>query len=409
MATELRAYNAQGEQLFITPDADGPQFEEFDTVGDAFDRMEALKSAWRWDRERAGYVAADGFVRNRIAYFRLDDEEWSRAQVAAHAQERAARKAALAQQQGAEEAPQEAERAEDTTARRRELAASRSANSYEPAADAVRAFVREMAPGGDLRVRVTEGAEVFVSREDLHAMVYDNAGAEGRAQAAVRIREAVAAHVDRGERAVHMMFPSNGMRPALYLGDVMALLNRWENDSRSEETARTVARSVWRRADGFVPVWTGGVLHGWTFAVAGESDVRYGWATGRPNSLSSAMWSTREAAESSLKGEPVTERTARLARLDRVFLAGYATSPPMTHEERRIAAGLVADRHTQGGTALFQGRDRAQMASEYVIKDPYDLMNAYGWARLDAGAIERPAHTCSWGCGTPCPQAAARA
>jgi hypothetical protein len=91
--TELRAYNAQGEQLFITPDADGPQFETFDTVGAAFDRMEALKSAWRWDRERAGYVAADGFVRNRIAYFRLGDEHWTREAVAAHAQKRAARKA----------------------------------------------------------------------------------------------------------------------------------------------------------------------------------------------------------------------------------------------------------------------------------------------------------------------------
>ncbi|MEU9354938.1 hypothetical protein AB0D65_29085 [Streptomyces griseoloalbus] len=108
MTTELRAYNAKDEQLYFLPDENARQFEAFDTVGAAFDRMEALKSAYRWDRERR-HDTGNGFVRNRIAYFRMDDEKWTRDAVTEHAQVRAARKAKLAaHNDGASTEPQEA-------------------------------------------------------------------------------------------------------------------------------------------------------------------------------------------------------------------------------------------------------------------------------------------------------------
>ncbi|MFI0967138.1 hypothetical protein ACH4S8_37990 [Streptomyces sp. NPDC021080] len=234
MSHELRAYNAQGEQLFITPDADGPQFESFETLGEAFDRMEALKSAYRWDSERAGYVAADGFVRNRIARFRFDDEEWTRAQVAAYAVKRAARKAALAERPAAEEEPQQApaeeERSEEAAAQR--VAAVEDcearADSYELAVSAVRGFVRELPVGGALLVRTVDGTQAPVSREDLHALVYDNAGPQARAAAVVRVREAVRVHAVHGALPAYMLFPSRGMRPVLYLRALMAVVKRCE-------------------------------------------------------------------------------------------------------------------------------------------------------------------------------------
>lgn len=93
MTTELRAFNAQGEQLYFVPDTDARQFLEFDKVGAAFDRMESTRTAWRW--------IADGsrFVRNRVASFRMDHEEWTRDDVAQYAQVRAARRARLAAQE----------------------------------------------------------------------------------------------------------------------------------------------------------------------------------------------------------------------------------------------------------------------------------------------------------------------
>jgi hypothetical protein len=91
--TELRAYNAQGQPLLWVADLDSSNVLEFDTVGAAFDRMEATRTAFRWDAEAAR------FVRNRIASFRMDAEEWTRDAVAEHAQERAARKDAVAPQE----------------------------------------------------------------------------------------------------------------------------------------------------------------------------------------------------------------------------------------------------------------------------------------------------------------------
>jgi hypothetical protein len=95
MATELRAYNAQGQPLLWTADLDSPNALEFDTVSEAFDRMEATRTAFRWDAEQGR------FIRNRVAMFRMDDEEWTRDAVAAYAEKRAARKA----QQEPEERP----------------------------------------------------------------------------------------------------------------------------------------------------------------------------------------------------------------------------------------------------------------------------------------------------------------
>lgn len=97
MATELRAYNAQGEPLLWVTDLDSSNVLTFDTVGAAFDRMEATRTAYRWDRERHN-ATGNGFIRNRVAMFRMDAEEWTRDAVAEHAEVRAARKAAVAPQ-----------------------------------------------------------------------------------------------------------------------------------------------------------------------------------------------------------------------------------------------------------------------------------------------------------------------
>ncbi|MFE6000228.1 hypothetical protein ACFQ6C_25765 [Streptomyces sp. NPDC056454] len=82
---------------------------------------------------------------------------------------------------------------------------------------------------------------------------------------------------------------------------------------------------------------------------------------------------------------PVDTRAGVLARLDAVWSKGYVTSPCMTHEERRVAAEIVADDYTEGGARLVHGRDRAALVTEYRAKDPYDLMNAYGSVRLRTG------------------------
>ncbi|MEU0454043.1 hypothetical protein ABZ322_13670 [Streptomyces sp. NPDC006129] len=120
-----------------------------------------------------------------------------------------------------------AQAAEERAERRQQLADSRGANAYELAEVAVRQFVREMPKAGALRVRVTEGSpEATLARDDLHALAYSG---HTTADAVARVRAAVAAHIRHGEREVHIMFPALGMRPALYLPDVMALLINWEH------------------------------------------------------------------------------------------------------------------------------------------------------------------------------------
>ncbi|MYY08815.1 hypothetical protein GT204_07835 [Streptomyces sp. SID4919] len=117
--------------------------------------------------------------------------------------------------------------AEERTERRQHLADSRGANAYELAVAAVRQVVRELPQAGAVRVRVVEGSpEATLARDDLHAVAYSG---HTTADAVARIRAAVAAHIRHGEREVHVMFPAWGMRPALYLSDVMALLNRWDD------------------------------------------------------------------------------------------------------------------------------------------------------------------------------------
>ncbi|MFE4863249.1 hypothetical protein, partial [Streptomyces sp. NPDC056670] len=79
------------------------------------------------------------------------------------------------------------------------------------------------------------------------------------------------------------------------------------------------------------------------------------------------------------------ERSVILARLDAVWSKGYVTGPPMTHGEKRVAAEIIADHYTKGGTVTVHGRDRATLVAEYAIKSNYDVMNAYGSARMVTG------------------------
>ncbi|GHJ27015.1 hypothetical protein TPA0910_14480 [Streptomyces hygroscopicus subsp. sporocinereus] len=128
-----------------------------------------------------------------------------------------------------------AQAAEERAERRQPLADSRGANAYPLAVAAVRQVVRELPQAGTLRVRVTEGSpEATLTRDDLHALAYSG---HTTAAAVARVRAAVAAHIRHGEREVHLMFPALGMRPALYLPDVMALLNRWEHTQADTEQA----------------------------------------------------------------------------------------------------------------------------------------------------------------------------
>lgn len=132
--------------------------------------------------------------------------------------------------------------AEERAERRQQLADSRGANAYPLAVDAVRRFVREMPKAGALRVRVVEGSpEANLTRDDLHALAYSG---HTTADAVARVRAAVATHVRHGEREVHVMFPALGMRPALYLPDVMALLTHWEHGQAEAEQFDRAARGV---------------------------------------------------------------------------------------------------------------------------------------------------------------------
>ncbi|MBT2427218.1 hypothetical protein J7F02_16455 [Streptomyces sp. ISL-112] len=141
-----------------------------------------------------------------------------------------------------------AQTAEDRAERRQQLADSRGANAYELAAAIVRKFVREMPQAGALRVRVTEGSpEATLAQDDLHALAYSG---HTTADAVARVRAAVAAHIRHGEREVHIMFPARGLRPALYLPDVMALLNRWDDQAAARVSVhRYIAREFPAVAD----------------------------------------------------------------------------------------------------------------------------------------------------------------
>ncbi|ALF00199.1 hypothetical protein [Streptomyces sp. SPB78] len=126
--------------------------------------------------------------------------------------------------------------------RRQHLSDSRPATAYPLAVANVRQFVREMPRAGALRVRVTEGGpDAILSRDDLHALAYSG---HTTAEAAARVRTAVDAHIRYGERDVHLMFPAVGMRPALYLADVTALLNRWEITQPEQTVEEPAAEPV---------------------------------------------------------------------------------------------------------------------------------------------------------------------
>ncbi|MFE4719140.1 hypothetical protein ACFRLW_22370 [Streptomyces sp. NPDC056728] len=85
MSYRVTAYNARGEMLYMVPDTDAVMDKTVATVGEAFDLMESLKSAFRWDEERY-FETGNGFIRNRVASFRIKQESgheefWTRAQV----------------------------------------------------------------------------------------------------------------------------------------------------------------------------------------------------------------------------------------------------------------------------------------------------------------------------------------
>lgn len=109
-------------------------------------------------------------------------------------------------------------------------------------------------------------------------------------------------------------------------------------------------------------------------------------ATLRPESPQERPAALRAAMETPEGPEDV--RAAVVARLDAVWSAGYVTGPPMTQDQRRVAAEVVADYYTDGGTKLLHGvRDRDALVQEYRsdLKSTWDLMNAYGHARLVTG------------------------
>lgn len=102
----VTAYNAAGEMLYLVPDTDAVMHKTVATVGEAFDLMESVKSAHRWDSERH-YDRGNGFIRNRVAYFRImqetgHEEFWTRAQVEEYAAVRAERRASRQVQELAE-------------------------------------------------------------------------------------------------------------------------------------------------------------------------------------------------------------------------------------------------------------------------------------------------------------------
>ncbi|MFF2014019.1 hypothetical protein ACFVWY_33840 [Streptomyces sp. NPDC058195] len=163
--------------------------------------------------------------------------------------------------------------AEKRAERRQQLADSRGGNAYELAVAAVRRVVREMPRAGALRVRVIEATpETSLARDDLHALAYSG---HTTADAVTRVRAAVAAHVRHGEREVHVMFPAHGMRPALYLADVMALLHRWDDNEAKQARidARTAEPAAARRVIEGVIVEHNGTTRGTAPRHAADSDA----------------------------------------------------------------------------------------------------------------------------------------
>ena len=177
----------------------------------------------------------------------------------------------------------------------------------------------------------------------------------------------------------------------------------------TEQRAATVEDVVKRLTEtGYE--WTMVHAMGWGMGPAQldiESAVRAAEALGEvETSLRGGKLAARIAKRKPAALPPLadTERTAKImANLDRIYLAGYVTGPGLNYDEMRVASLLVADHHTDGGTRkTLTGSTRDEVFWWYYIGSTYTLMNAYGSVRLDTGAIVRPPHVCSWGCGTPC-------
>ncbi|MFE0490282.1 hypothetical protein [Streptomyces griseoaurantiacus] len=185
----------------------------------------------------------------------------------------------------------------DTATAREHRAAVMSRTAYPLAEHAVSAFVHEMPHGGALRIPVADGApETIITRDDLHAVAYSG---HTTVTAYRAIRDAAEAHITHGTREVHMIFPALGMRPPLYLADLLSVLDR-----RQLENAERTARSIYPRALSFVHAYAHGtrpnVIAGYTFVVPQEDkSVRYGWADGN-NGMGSPLWDNRRSAEHAL-------------------------------------------------------------------------------------------------------------
>ncbi|MEU2759376.1 hypothetical protein [Streptomyces sp. NPDC007094] len=187
--------------------------------------------------------------------------------------------------------------AEERAERRQHLADSRGANAHPLAVAAVRRVVREMPQAGALRVRVVEGSpEAILAREDLHALAYSG---HTTADAVARVRAAVAAHIRHGEREVHIMFPAHGMRPALYLADVVALLCRWD-DEQQLDTAEAEAAAHFRQSAHAVDA----VEH------AEQVEARAGTVEDAEALYAAALVTEAEATEGTWRGSWIGEHQA---------------------------------------------------------------------------------------------------
>ncbi|MBT3157365.1 hypothetical protein KQH42_07245 [Streptomyces sp. CHA1] len=222
--------------------------------------------------------------------------------------------------------------AEERAERRQQLADSRGANAYPLAVAAVRQFVRELPRAGALRVRVVEGSpEAILAREDLHALAYSG---HTTADAVARVRAAVAAHIRHGEREVHLMFPALGMRPALYLSDVLALLHHWEITQADAEQFDRSARAV------------DAVEHAEQVeaAVATVEDAEAVYAA--------ALVTEAEATDGTWRGDWIGEQPAddALFVVDGTVEQGALFDDRATEQapERRVIEGVVV---SHGGTA----------------------------------------------------------
>ncbi|GHA19783.1 hypothetical protein ACFOOM_10010 [Streptomyces echinoruber] len=221
-----------------------------------------------------------------------------------------------------------AKAAEERAERRQQLADSRGANAYPLAVAAVRQFVREMPKGGALRVPVVEGApEATLTRDDLYALAYSG---HTTADAIARVRAAVDAHIRHGEREVHEIFPAQAMRPALYLPDVMALLNRWDDDQVEAEKFERAAHAV------------DAVEH------AEQTGARVETVEDAEALYAAALVTEAEATDGTWRGEWIGEQQAAdtLFDVDRPSEQGAlfddrATRPATVREQQRAALDRV--------------------------------------------------------------------